>query len=60
MHRYDIVHIICINVYLDLLPEEFVSVIEARKVLELTQQLYRGLRTITVQFRHIQVIHKDY
>ncbi len=46
--------------YLDLLPEELVSVIEPRKVLKLTQQFNRRLRAITVQFRHIKVIHKDH
>lgn len=45
--------------YLDPLPEEFSSVIEARKILELSQELYWGLRAITVQLRHIQVINKD-
>lgn len=48
------------DLYLDLFPEELGPVIEAREVLELTQQLYRGLRAIGVQFRHIQVIHKDH
>lgn len=30
-------HFICIHLYLDFPPEELVSVIEARKVLKLTQ-----------------------
>lgn len=56
---YHVAQLICIHLYLNFLPEEIVSVIEARKVLELTQQFYWGLRTIAVQLRHIQVIHKD-
>lgn len=58
---HDVVaHLICVNVYLDFLPEELASVIESRKVLELTQKFYRGLRAITVQPGHIQIIHKDH
>lgn len=60
MLLYEVAHVICIHSYLDLLPEELASVIESRKVLELTQELYGGLRAITVQLRHIQVIHKDH
>jgi len=43
-----------------LLPEELFSVIEAMKVLELSKQLYRGLRAITVQLWHVQIIHKHH
>lgn len=39
--------------YLDLLPEELASVVEARKVLELTKQFYRWLRSISVQLWHV-------
>lgn len=49
-----------LHLYLDLLPEELVPVIETRKVLELTQQLYGRLRAITVQLGHVQVIHKNH
>lgn len=60
MCHYGVPRLICMYLYLDLLPEELGSIIEARKVLELTQELYRGLRAITVQLWHIQVIHKDH
>lgn len=49
-----------LHLYLDLLPEELVPVIETRKVLELTQQLYGRLRAITVKLGHVQVIHKNH
>lgn len=60
MQHHDRAHLICIHSYLDLLPEELASVIEARKILELTQQFYRGLRAVSVQLRHVQVIHKHH
>lgn len=46
--------------YVYLLPEELFSVIEAMEVLELSEQLYRGLRAITVKFWHVQIIHKHH
>lgn len=49
-----------LHLYLDLLPEELFPVIETRKVLELTQQLYGWLRAITVQLGHVQVVHKNH
>lgn len=46
--------------YMYLLPEEFFSVVKAVEVLELSQELYGWLRAITVQFWHIQIIHKHH
>lgn len=60
MHHDNVAHLIYANSYLDLLPEKLVPVIEARKVLELTQEFYRRLRAVTVQFGHIQIIHKHH
>lgn len=45
---------------LDLFPKEFFTVVEATKILVLSEQLNRGLRAIAVQFGHVQVIHKEY
>lgn len=50
----------CVCVYLDLLPEELLSVVEAVEVLELSEQFYWRLGAVGVQLRHVQIIHKDH
>lgn len=46
--------------YLNLLPEELVAVVEALEVLKLPQELYRGLRAVRVQLRHVQIVHEHH
>lgn len=45
---------------LDFFPEEFFSVVHSPEVLVLSQQFNGGLRPVSVKFRHIQIVHKDY
>lgn len=46
--------------YMDFLPEEFFSVVHSPEVLVLSQQFNGWLRAVSVQFRHVQIVHKDY
>jgi len=43
----------------NLLPEEFLSVVQATEVLVLSQQLNRRLRAVRVQLRHVEIVHED-
>ena len=45
---------------LDQFPEELLTVVEAAKVLVLSEQLNGWLGAIAVQLGHVQVIHKDH
>ena len=46
--------------YLNFLPEEFLSVVESPEVLELSKELDGRLGAIRLQFGHVEVVHKDH
>lgn len=45
--------------FLNVDPEELVTVVQAAEVLILTQQFNGRLRAVTIQLRHVQIVDKD-
>ena len=53
-----IITVECERTHLDLFPEEFLSVVEASKVLVLPQEFNGRLRAIGVQLGHVEIVNK--